>query len=94
MGQHKCIIIYVYILFENTCSDSAFQVWIGLRERNGGFNWYTDSTAVDYAYWGPGQPDNYYEDCVEISGDASGDAKMFDIVCQSKRPFICKQVGK
>ena len=90
MGQHKCIIIYVCILFENTCSDSAFQVWIGMHDTGStGHLRYTDFTPVDFTYWGSGQPDNWgeFEQCVQIRGDS----KMEDIRCTSKRSFICKK---
>ena len=50
---------------------------------------YTDGTAVDFTYWGSGQPDNYGgdEDCVHIRSDN----KMNDVQCITKMGFICKK---
>ena len=90
MGQHKRIIIYVYILFENTCSDSTFQVWLGMRHFGGKESVENiDGTRLDVTYWGSGQPDNLggVERCIHIGSDS----RMYDIQCNTKMSFICRK---
>ena len=77
----------------SSCSDSAFQIWIGLSdfETVPGYYMYTDGTAVDYYNWAPGQPDDgntpvWSEKCIALALDG----KMHDDLCFRWLPFVCK----
>ncbi|XP_053409086.1 macrophage mannose receptor 1-like [Mercenaria mercenaria] len=70
-----------------------FSYWIGLDSLNGdGFKW-TDQTPLDFDFWSPNEPNNYFgsEQCVEMRR-AYG--LWNDDHCSQAKAFVCKKPQK
>ena len=72
------------------------QIWIGatdlLRGREGVFVYQNSQRTVSQTFWGDGEPNNKggEEHCVDIFGWRGG-AKLNDVPCTYKRPFVCEK---
>ncbi|XP_072020401.1 macrophage mannose receptor 1-like [Amphiura filiformis] len=66
--------------------------WIGLREYTveGDYTW-TDSSALDYTNWNPGEPNDHNgeEQCGEV--ETFDDGRWNDQACGIKLAFVCKR---
>ncbi|XP_060558401.1 macrophage mannose receptor 1-like [Ruditapes philippinarum] len=80
-----------FLLTMMTKSQSkSFAYWLGLNSLNdNGFKW-TDQTAVDFDFWSPNEPNNYFgsEQCVEM---IKSYGLWNDDHCSQTLPFICKK---
>lgn len=76
--------------FAYTLMSSPLEYWIGLNELSEEDSWIWDSTGtnVDYANWGPGEPQDLYgdEDCVMVNTDS-----WVDLDCSSSNKFFCEK---
>ncbi|XP_059188762.1 C-type lectin domain family 4 member M-like [Centropristis striata] len=67
------------------------RVWIGLTEVERENNWkWIDGTAASTTYWVRGEPNNSFEDCVELIGPAPATANWNDLRCGVDLYFICE----
>lgn len=59
--------------------------------RNGLFYWVESGQNIQFADWGPGQPDDYAnnEECLELR-KYSGNYKFNDLNCNDRNGFICE----
>lgn len=73
------------------------ELWIGANDqtKEGRFVWIANGKPVEYSNWLPGKPDNKdgKEHCVHLWYEK---AKKFnwewnDVVCTSKRRFVCER---
>lgn len=76
----------------------AGDVWIGLTDQGsrGVYRW-SDNTAVDFAHWWNGQPNdrNANGSCVRATMTISSRDKMYwtDDDCSYNLAYVCKQYG-
>lgn len=82
----KCITNNV----KDPSGNSGSPYWIGARQHctSCPFEW-TDHSPFDYAFWAPGEPNNWGngEDCVEMT---LWDKTWNDDNCNTAFPFICQ----
>ena len=65
-------------------------VWIGFSDIHEEGRWlWSDGSALDFAFWGDGQPDNGlgYEECARQN--YGGQLKWNDAPCSQTFPFVC-----
>ncbi|XP_050958643.1 galactose-specific lectin nattectin-like isoform X2 [Labeo rohita] len=69
---------------------SSTRCWIGTHDGNHEGQWlWTDGTPYDFAYFGPGQPDNLGEEnCGELNFTAN---RWNDADCLTSLPYLCAQ---
>uniref|UniRef100_A0A3Q0SMK6 C-type lectin domain-containing protein n=1 Tax=Amphilophus citrinellus TaxID=61819 RepID=A0A3Q0SMK6_AMPCI len=79
---------FIQFLIENF-DPTQGHTWIGLSDihKEGRWMW-SDGSAVDFAIWSPGQPDNYTdgEHCVHTN---FGEQKWNDIKCYDSYSSVC-----
>ncbi|KAL4229236.1 hypothetical protein ACF0H5_012275 [Mactra antiquata] len=70
--------------------NSTWSYWIGLNLLDGDSYKWTDQSAVDYVFWAPNQPDNYFgsERCVEFTKNYG---LWNDDHCSNPKNYICKK---
>ncbi|VDI51532.1 C-type lectin domain family 3 member A [Mytilus galloprovincialis] len=70
----------------------SLDYWIGVTDivLENHWEYASDESTVTDLYWGPNEPDGHIgENCVVISASSFG--KWHDVVCTSKRHFICEK---
>jgi hypothetical protein len=81
-------ISFSYLLISDNCEEMPYWcdiVWIGAIRKDGEFMW-NEGGALAFHNWGPGEPNNINEECVEFVSKGYWN----DVTCDRNYRFFCE----